>query len=264
MVSDKHQNLIMSKALVSLVTGAASGLGKATVERLVKDGYKVIMCDLPTSQGKTVAETIGSAVNFVPTDVRSETDVQNAVDTCKQLHGKLDLIVNCAGVSVARKVFNFNKGSAHGLEEFTDVLAVNTIGSFNVIRLGVGLMGANEVDENGIRGVVINTSGYSAYDGQTGQVAFAASKGAIASMTLPLARDLSIQGIRHCSIAPGLFDTPILQHLPDKVRNYFADMTPLPKRLGRPEEFASLVVSIVNNPFLNGEVIRLDGALRFI
>lgn len=254
----------MSKALVSLVTGAASGLGKATVERLVKDGYKVLMCDLPTSQGKSVAETIGSSANFIPTDVRSETDVQNAIDTCKKLHGKLDLIVNCAGTSVARKVFNFNKGSPHSLEEFTDVLMVNTVGTFNVIRLGVALMGTNETDENGQRGVVINTSGYSAYDGQMGQAAFAASKGAIAAMTLPLARDLALQGIRHCSIAPGLFDTPLLNYLPEKVKNYFADMTPFPKRIGKPEEFANLVVSIVNNPFLNGEVIRLDGGIRFI
>jgi len=254
----------MSKALVSLVTGAASGLGKATVEQLVKNGYKVIMCDLESSKGKSVAETIGSNTNFVPTDVRSETDVQNAIDTCKQLHGKLDLIVNCAGISIARKVFNFNKNSAHSLEEFTNVLMVNTVGSFNVIRLGAALMGNNETDENGQRGVVINTSGYSAYDGQMGQVAFSASKGAIAAMTLPLARDLASHGIRHCSIAPGLFNTPLLNHLPDKVKNYFADMTPCPKRLGQPEEFANLVISIVNNPFLNGEVIRIDGGIRFI
>lgn len=254
----------MSKALVSLVTGAASGLGKATAERLVKDGYKVIMCDLPTSQGKSVAEAIGPNANFVPTDVKSETDVQNAIDTCRKLHGKLNLIVNCAGVSAARKVFNFNKGSAHSLEEFTDVLLVNTVGSFNVIRLGAALMGDNEIDENGQRGVMINTSAYAAYDGQSGQVAFAASKGAIAAMTLPLTRDLAPRGIRHCTIAPGLFNTPLIQHLPQKVKSYFADMTPLPKRFGHPEEFAQLVVSIADNPFLNGEVIRLDGAIRFI
>lgn len=254
----------MSKTLVSLVTGAASGLGKATVERFVKDGHKVIMCDLPTSQGKSVAETIGPSASFVPTDVRSESDVQNAIDTCKNLHGKLDVIVNCAGVSVARKVYNFNKDSAHNLEEFTNVLMVNTVGSFNVIRLGAALMGANEPDENEQRGVMINTSGYSAFDGQMGQAAFAASKGAISAMTLPLARDMAVRGIRHCSIAPGLFDTPLTQYLPDKVKNYFADMTPCPKRLGHPDEFANLVMSIVNNPFLNGEVIRLDGAIRFI
>lgn len=254
----------MSKALVSLVTGAASGLGKATVERLVKDGYKVIMCDLPTSQGKNVSETLGSNTRFVPTDVRLEADVQNAVDICKTLHGKLDLIVNCAGISIARKVFNFNKNSAHSLDEFTEVLMVNIVGSFNVIRLGVALMGSNEINDNGQRGVVINTSGYSAYDGQMGQVAFSASKGAITAMTLPLARDMASQGIRHCSIAPGLFDTPLVQFLPNKVKNYFADMVPLPKRFGRPEEFADLVVSITNNPYLNGEVIRLDGGIRFI
>lgn len=254
----------MSKPLVSLVTGAASGLGKATVERLVKDGHKVIMCDLQTSQGKTVSETIGSNTEFVPTDVQSETDVQNAIDTCKKLHGKLDLIVNCAGRSAARKIFNFNKGSPHSLQEFIDILMVNTVGTFNVIRLGAALIGANETDENGQRGVVINTSAYSAYDGQMGQVAFAASKGAISAMTLPLARDLASQGIRHCSIAPGLFDTPLIQHLPKKVKDYFADMTPFPKRLGNPEEFANLVVNIVENPFLNGEVIRLDGGIRFI
>lgn len=254
----------MSKTLISLVTGAASGLGKATVQRLVKDGHKVIMCDLASSQGKSVAETIGPNTNFIPTDVRSETDVQNAIDTCKNLHGKLDLIVNCAGISAARKVYNFNKGSAHELQEFIDVLMVNTVGSFNVIRLGVSLMGNNETDENGQRGVIINTSAYSAYDGQMGQVAFSASKGAISAMTLPIARDLASKGIRHCSIAPGLFNTPLMNHLPNKVQSYFADMTPFPKRLGQPEEFAYLVVSVLNNPFLNGEVIRLDGALRLI
>lgn len=254
----------MSKTLVSLVTGAASGLGKATVEQLVKNGHKVIMCDLPTSQGMSVAKTIGPNTNFVPTDVQSETDVQNAIDTCNKLHGKLDVIVNCAGISIARKVFNFNKGSAHSLEEFTNVLMVNTVGTFNVIRLGASLIGANETDENGQRGVIINTSGYAAYDGQMGQVAFSASKGAIAAMTLPLARDMATRGIRSCCIAPGLFDTPSLKFLPDKVRNYFADMTLSPKRFGHPEEFANLVITIINNPFLNGEIIRLDGGIRFI
>ncbi|XP_050422810.1 3-hydroxyacyl-CoA dehydrogenase type-2-like [Adelges cooleyi] len=254
----------MAKTLVSLVTGAASGLGKATVDRLVSEGYKVIMCDLATSSGKSVADSIGPNVKFVPTDVRSEADVQNAVDVCHELHGKLNLIVNCAGISVARKTYNFNKGSAHELQEFSNLMMVNVVGTFNVLRLAVGLMGKNEIDENGERGVIVNTSGFAAFDGQMGQVALSACHGAINSMTLPLARDMASQKIRHCTIAPGLFDTPLTQFLPDKVKSYFADMTPLPKRMGQPEEFANLVVSVVNNPFLNGEVIRLDGALRFI
>ncbi|XP_050542435.1 3-hydroxyacyl-CoA dehydrogenase type-2 [Daktulosphaira vitifoliae] len=253
----------MAKALVGLVTGAASGLGKATVNRLVNDGYKVIMCDLPTSSGNTIAGSLGSHVKFVPTDVRSETDVKKAVDTCQELYGKVNLIVNCAGISTARKTCNFNKGSPHDLQEFSNILMVNVVGSFNVIRLGAALMGKNEVDENDQRGVIINTSGFAAFDGQMGQAALAASHGALNSMTLTIARDMASQNIRHCTIAPGLFDTPLTDFLPEKVKSFFSDMTPFPKRLGKPEEFANLVVSIVNNPFLNAEVIRLDGALRF-
>ena len=180
----------------------------------------------------------------------------------KEKFGKLDVVVNAAGIAVAYKVYNFNKKVAHGLDDFTKVITVNTIGTFNVIRLAVGLIGENTPNVDGQRGVIVNTASVAAYDGQMGQSAYSASKGAIVGMTLPLARDLSSQGIRVVTIAPGLFDTPLLQSLPDKVRSYLAKSIPFPQRLGTPDEYAQLVQSIVENPLLNGETIRLDGALR--
>ncbi|CAG0891548.1 unnamed protein product [Darwinula stevensoni] len=250
------------KGLVGLVTGAASGLGRATAERLVKDGAKVVLCDLPTSQGAAVATAIGSDAVFAPVDVTSEEDVQKALETVKEKFGKLDVTVNCAGIGVAFKTYNFRKDAPHSLQDFTKVQMVNAVGTFNVIRLAVGLMGKNDPGSDGLRGVIVNTASIAAYDGQMGQVAYAASKGAIVGMTLPIARDLASQGIRVVTIAPGLFDTPLLQALPEKVRMYLAETVPFPKRLGKPEEYAQLVTSIIQNPMLNGEVIRLDGSLR--
>lgn len=166
------------------------------------------------------------------------------------------------GIGVAFKTYNFNKGLSHRLEDFQRVININTVGTFNVIRLSVGLIGQNEPDKDGQRGVVINTASVAAYDGQIGQAAYSASKAAVVGMTLPIARDLSTQGIRVVTIAPGLFETPMLMSLPDKVRHFLAQTVPFPQRLGKPEEYAQLVESIVDNPMLNGEVIRLDGALR--
>lgn len=252
----------MLKGVVALVTGGASGLGKATVERIVRQGGRVVLCDLPSSQGAQVASSMADNVVFAPTDVTSEKDVVNALAMAKEKFGKLDVTVNCAGIGVAFKTYNFNKDLPHKLEDFTKVLMVNTVGSFNVIRLSVGLMGKNTPNEDGQRGVVINTASVAAYDGQMGQAAYSASKGAIVGMTLPIARDLSSQGIRVCTIAPGLFKTPLLESLPEKVQAFLAKTVPFPQRLGKPDEYAMMVESIILNPMMNGEVVRLDGAIR--
>ncbi|XP_069693284.1 3-hydroxyacyl-CoA dehydrogenase type-2-like [Periplaneta americana] len=252
----------MLKNVVGLVTGGASGLGRATVERLVNGGGRAVLCDLSSSSGHKLEKEYGENVVFVPTDVVSETDVQNAVQTAKDKFGRLDVVVNCAGIGVAFKTYNFNKKAPHSLQDFTKVLMINTVGTFNVIRLSAGLIGENEPDNDGGRGVIINTASVAAFDGQMGQAAYSASKGAIVGMTLPIARDLADQGIRVCTIAPGIFDTPLLSSLPEKVRSFLAKSIPFPKRLGKPEEFALLVESIIQNPLLNGEVIRLDGAIR--
>ncbi|KDR12703.1 3-hydroxyacyl-CoA dehydrogenase type-2 [Zootermopsis nevadensis] len=252
----------MFKNVVGLVTGGASGLGRATVERLVKEGGRVVLCDLQSSSGHEVEKELGKNVIFVPTDVASENDVVNALQVAKKEFGQLNVAVNCAGIGIAFKTYNFNKKTPHVLQDFTKVLMVNTVGTFNVIRLTAGLMGENEPNQDGERGVIINTASVAAFDGQMGQAAYSASKGAIVSMTLPIARDLADQGIRVCTIAPGLFDTPLLSSLPDKVRHFLEKSIPFPKRLGKPDEFALLVQSIIQNPLLNGEVIRLDGALR--
>jgi 3-hydroxyacyl-CoA dehydrogenase/3-hydroxy-2-methylbutyryl-CoA dehydrogenase len=253
----------MLKGLVTIVTGGASGLGRGTVERFVREGAKVTLVDLPTSKGDEVASSFGKDnCIFVPADVTKEADVMAALNATKDKFGKLDVTCNCAGIGVAFKTYNFNKDKAHSLEDFIRVQMVNTVGTFNVIRLSVGLIGKNEPDFDGQRGVVINTASVAAYDGQIGQAAYSASKGAIVGMTLPMARDLAPQGIRVVTIAPGLFDTPLLAKLPDKVREDLAKTVPNPSRLGFPDEFAQLALHIVNNKMLNGETIRLDGALR--
>lgn len=239
-------------------------MGKATVERFARSGAKVVLCDLSTSKGNEVAKELGDNVVFVPVDVTSEADVQTAVQVAKDKFGRLDVTVNCAGTAVAFKTYNFNKKQPHKLEDFSRVITVNTVGTFNVIRLTSGLIGENEPNQDGQRGVIVNTASVAAYDGQIGQAAYAASKAAVVGMTLPIARDLSSQGIRICTIAPGLFDTPMLQALPDKVRAFLAKTIPFPQRLGNPDEYAQLVEAIVNNPLLNGETIRLDGALRMM
>lgn len=252
----------MLKGAVTLVTGGASGLGRATVERFAQNGAKVVLCDLPSSNGGEVAKSLGDSVVFVPVDVTSETDVTTAIETAKSKFGRLNVSVNCAGTAVACRTYNFNKKVPHKLADFSRVLTVNTVGTFNVIRLSAALMGENEPNEDGQRGVIVNTASVAAYDGQIGQAAYAASKAAVVGMTLPIARDFSTIGIRVVTIAPGLFNTPMLAALPADVRSVLAETVPFPKRLGNPEEYAQLVESIVNNPLINGETIRLDGALR--
>lgn len=252
----------MLKNIVALVTGGASGLGRATTERIVREGGRVVIADLSTSQGGSLAQDLGSNAVFSPVDVTREKDVENALIMAKEKFGKLDCAVNCAGIGVAFKTYNFNKKVPHKLDDFVKVLMVNTVGTFNVIRLSAGVIGENEPDSDGYRGVIINTSSVAAYDGQIGQAAYSASKGAVVGMTLPIARDLSTQGIRVCTIAPGLFDTPLLSSLPEKVRNFLSKSVPFPPRLGKPDEFAMMVQTIITNPYLNGEVIRVDGSLR--
>ncbi|XP_076468770.1 3-hydroxyacyl-CoA dehydrogenase type-2-like [Babylonia areolata] len=257
-------SIVTLKGLVGLVTGAASGLGRATAERFVRQGARVVLCDLPSSSGQDVAKSLGDNCVFAPTDVTSEADVKQALAVAQEKFGRLDVAVNCAGIGVAFKTYNFKKDKPHSLEDFARVITVNTVGSFNVIRLASGLIGKNEPSADGQRGVLVNTASVAAYDGQMGQAAYSASKGAIVGMTLPIARDLASQGIRVCTIAPGLFDTPLLAGLPEKVRTFLASTIPNPSRLGNPDEFAHLVQCIVENPLLNGEVIRLDGALRMM
>jgi len=249
--------------LVTLVTGGASGLGRAAVERFVREGAKVVVCDLPGSAGADVAKELGDdKCIFAPTDVTSEADVSAALAATKDKFGKLDVAVNCAGIGIAVLTYNAKKDRVHPLDDFHKVLTVNAGGSFNVIRLAAQMMAQNEANVDGQKGVIVNTASVAAYDGQRGQAAYSASKGAIVGMTLPIARDLANTGIRVNTVAPGLFKTPLLASLPEKVQTYLASTIPFPSRLGHPDEYAHLVQFIVENPKLNGEVIRLDGALR--
>lgn len=248
------------KDRVALVTGGASGLGRATVEAFVAAGAKALIVDLDSSDGQTVAKEMGDAVRFAAADVTSEKDVQAAVDLAVSELGGVHVVVNCAGVGWPGRVVN-RDGEPLPLEQFELVIRINLIGTFNVIRLAAAQMIKQEpVDSD--RGVIINTASAAAFDGQIGQNAYSASKAGVAGMTLPLARDLASKQIRVMTIAPGTFDTPMLAMLPQEIRDSLAAAIPHPRRLGRPEEFAALAKHIVENPVLNGETIRLDGALR--
>lgn len=243
---------------VALVTGGASGLGLATVRELHGQGAKVVIVDLPSSDGAVVAKELGDGAVFVACDVTSEADVAAAVDAASAL-GTLRITVNCAGIGNAVKTVG--KKGAFPLADFTKVVNVNLIGSFNVIRLAAERMAsAEEID--GERGVVINTASVAAFDGQVGQAAYSASKGGIVGMTLPIARDLAGLKIRVMTIAPGLFHTPLFATLPEEAITSLGAQVPHPSRLGDPTEFAALARHIVENPMLNGETIRLDGAIR--
>jgi NAD(P)-dependent dehydrogenase (short-subunit alcohol dehydrogenase family) len=235
-----------------LVTGGGSGLGAATARLLAESGGNVVVADLRR------AEEIGL---FVETDVQDEASVQRAVETAVSAFGSLHGVVNCAGIGGAGLVVG-KDGEPFPLETFRNVVEVNLIGTFNVIRLAAAAMAANEPGEDGERGVIVNTASNAAYDGQIGQAAYSASKGGVVSLTLPIARELGRHGIRVMTIAPGVVDTPMLAQLRDDVRRSLEAQIPFPPRLARPEEYAALVKHIVENPYLNGEVIRLDGALR--
>lgn len=242
---------------VALVTGGASGLGRATAERLLDDGAQVVICDLPTSDGAAVAEKIGAV--FAPTDITSESDVRAAVGAASEL-GPLRTVVNCAGIPEAVKVLDCS-GRATALDRFTRTVTVNLVGTYNVIRLAAEAIVRNE-PVDGDRGVVVCTSSVAAYDGSVGQPAYSASKAGIAGMTLPIARELAEHAIRVVSIAPGMFETPLFLGLPAKAQQSLATQVPHPSRMGHPAEFADCVAFIVGNPMINGEVIRLDGAIR--
>jgi len=239
-------------------------LGEATVRLLSQHGVNVVILDLNEQRGRALAEELGSTTRFIKTDVTSEADVQAAVDLAVQTFGGLHINVNCAGIAEARKTIGKVDGvyGPHALAAFEKSVKINLIGTFNVIRLAAFAMEKNEPNHEGERGVIINTASVAAYDGQIGQAAYSASKGGIVGMTLPIARDLSRSGIRVMTIAPGLFETPLLAGLPEEARLSLGQQVPFPSRLGRPAEYAQLAKAIIENPMLNGEVIRLDGAIR--
>ena len=244
----------------ALVAGGASGLGEAVVRRLHAGGAEVVIADLNEEGGAELAGELGERAQFVRTDVTNPDQVQDAVAAAAGLTGGLRISVCCAGIGWAERVAS--KRGPHALEPFETVIRVNLIGTFNVLRLAGAAMVTQEPLASGERGVCINTASIAAFDGQIGQIAYSASKGAIVGMTLPAARDLARAGIRVCTIAPGTFDTPLLAGLPEENRQALGQSIPFPPRLGRPEEFAQLAVQIVENEMLNGETIRLDGALR--
>jgi NAD(P)-dependent dehydrogenase (short-subunit alcohol dehydrogenase family) len=244
----------------ALVAGGASGLGAATVRRLVADGAHVVIADLNEDAGRALAGELGERATFVATDVTDERGVADAASAAAGQGVPLRIAVSCAGIGWATRVAG--RRGAHPLEPFETVVRVNLIGTFNVLRFAATAMLESEPTESGERGVCVNTASIAAFDGQIGQIAYSASKGGIVSMTLPAARDLAAVGIRVCAIAPGTFDTPLLAGLPQESREALAAAVPFPSRLGRPDEFADLVAHIVQNEMLNGEVIRLDGSLR--
>ena len=242
---------------VFIVTGGASGLGEGTARMLAGHGGRVVVADLQDAKGQALAEEIGG--RFVRCDVSQEADGQAVVAAALSL-GKLVGLINCAGIAPANKTVG--KEGAHALAAFAKVIQVNLIGSFNMIRLAAEAMCRNEPEATGERGVLISTASVAAYDGQIGQAAYAASKGGVVGMTLPIARDLARNGIRNMTIAPGIFGTPMLFSMPQEVQDALAASVPFPSRLGRPEDYAKLVHQIISNDMLNGEVIRLDGAIR--
>ncbi|MGJ7522212.1 3-hydroxyacyl-CoA dehydrogenase [Variovorax sp. LT1P1] len=242
---------------VFIVTGAASGLGEGTARMLAANGAKVVVADMQANKGEAVARDIGGV--FVKCDVTQEADGQAAVDAALKL-GQLFGLVNCAGIAIGEKTVG--KNGPHGLAAFTKTVTINLIGSFNMIRLAADAMAKNAPEATGERGVLISTASVAAYDGQIGQAAYSASKGGIVGMTLPIARDLARNGIRNMTIAPGIFGTPMLFGMPQEVQDALAAGVPFPSRLGTPADYAKLAKHIIENDMLNGEVIRLDGAIR--
>jgi len=248
------------KDKVFLVTGAGSGLGAATACALVEAGAKVVMADLNRAAGEKLASELGAGACFVETDVANEASATNAIQVAVSTFGGLQGLVNCAGVAPAEKVLG--KEGPHRLESFSRVININLVGTFNMIRLAADAMQKGEPDAGGERGVIVNTASVAAYEGQLGQAAYAASKGGIVALTLPVARELARYGIRVVTIAPGIMETPMLLGMPAEVQESLGKMVPFPSRMGKPSEYASLVKHIAENTYLNGEVIRLDGAIR--
>ena len=245
---------------VALVGGGASGLGAATARMIVSAGGSVVIVDLNEKVGNSLAAELGAAARFVRADVSDPNEVEQAVKAATEAFGALHICVNCAGIGDPQKIIG--KDGPADLARFTKVIRVNLIGTFNVARIAAWAIARNESGSDGECGVIINTASVAAFDGQIGQASYSASKGGIVALTLPLARDLAGLGIRVMTIAPGLFDTPLLAALPEDVKVALGSMVPFPQRLGRPEEYAQLARQIIENPMLNGEVIRLDGAIR--
>jgi NAD(P)-dependent dehydrogenase (short-subunit alcohol dehydrogenase family) len=244
----------------ALVTGGASGLGAATVRMLTAKGAKVTIADVNENGGNALAQELGPNVSFIKTDVTDDAQVAAAVEVTVKKQGGLHFLITTAGIGIAEKLLG--KNGMHELGKFIRTLQINLIGTFDAIRHAANAMTANQPDEDGHRGVIITTASVAAYEGQIGQVAYSASKGGIVGMTLPLARELARSGIRVCTIAPGIFHTPLLAGLPEAAQQSLAQQVPFPVRLGKPPEFAALVQHIIENNMLNGETIRLDGAIR--
>lgn len=244
---------------VFVVTGGGSGLGAATAAMLVGRGGKVVLADINREAGEAMAAELGANARFVPTDVTDEASAKEAFALAQSL-GQLRGLVNCAGVAPAEKVVG-RKG-VHALESFRRTIDINLVGSFNMIRLAAEILSASEPEADGERGVIVSTASVAAFEGQLGQAAYAASKGGIVAMTLPIARELAGQGIRVMTIAPGIMETPMLLGMPAEVQQALGQMVPFPARLGKPAEYAALVEHILGNAYLNGETIRLDGAIR--
>jgi NAD(P)-dependent dehydrogenase (short-subunit alcohol dehydrogenase family) len=245
---------------VFIVTGGASGLGAGAARLLAERGGKVVVADMNKAAGAALAAELGTAARFVETNVADEASAQTCVAAALEAFGTVHGLVNCAGVVVGEKTVG--KEGPHALASFKRVIDVNLVGTFNMIRLAADAMGRNAPNAGGERGVIVNTASVAAFDGQIGQAAYAASKGGIVALTLPVARDLSRMGIRVMTIAPGIFETPMMAGMPPEVQEALGKMVPFPPRLGRPAEFAALAAHIVENPMLNGETIRLDGAIR--
>ncbi len=244
----------------ALVTGGASGLGAATARRLVEAGGYVALADLNQEAGKAMAAQLGDRAIFVQTDVSDAESVARAISTAVERHGRLHIAVNCAGIAIAERILG--KEGPHDLQRFNKVLYVNLVGSFNVLMLAAEQMTGNTPNPDGERGVIVMTASIAAFDGQIGQIAYAASKAGVVGMTLPAARELARHGIRVATIAPGIFDTSMLAGLPEAARESLGQQVPFPPRLGNPDEYAALAQHIIDNVMINGETIRLDGAIR--
>ncbi|WP_348767265.1 SDR family NAD(P)-dependent oxidoreductase [uncultured Salinisphaera sp.] len=243
-----------------LITGGGSGLGAASARMLVDAGARVVLADVNAEAGQQTAAALGEAARFVNCDVTREEDGKAAVSAARQHGGALHGLLNCAGIGIPSKVLG--KNGPHALATFSKVIQINLIGSFNMIRLASEAMAAADAQADDERGIIINTASVAAFEGQIGQASYSASKGGIVSMTLPIARELARHGIRVMTIAPGIFDTPMMAELPEEVRDSLGKMVPFPSRLGQPEEFARLARDIIENTMLNGSTIRLDGAIR--
>ncbi|MEI6721971.1 MAG: 3-hydroxyacyl-CoA dehydrogenase [Betaproteobacteria bacterium] len=246
------------KGSVFLITGGGSGLGAATARMAIDNGAKVVIADV--QDGSKYAAELGANARYIKTDVTSEADGKAAVELAIKEFGALNVLVNCAGIAIGEKTIG--KTGPHALATFTRVITINLIGTFNMIRLAAETMAKGQPNASGERGVIVNTASVAAYDGQIGQAAYSASKGGVVGMTLPIARDLSRDGIRVMTIAPGIFETPMLLGMPKEVQDALGKMVPFPSRLGRAPEYAALARHIVENEMLNGETIRLDGAIR--